>query len=156
MATLKQILVPIDFGTNTAQVLDYGRTLADRCGASMHVLHVVCDPLDDVAARGARHDEAVARLHAMLDRQDRDVRQVVSACTFGTPAPEIARYAAEHGIDLIVMGTHSHGPTFQMLTGSIAEAVLGMAPCAVLAVKGDTTAAKASATDSRAALTSSP
>jgi universal stress protein A len=135
MATVKTILAPIDLDRHTTRVLDFARTLADALGASLHLLHVVSYPLADPEARAAHYTEAAARVNALLEPADRDTRQVITACTFGTPAPEIARYAAEHSVDLIVMGTHSHGPTFQMLTGSIAETVMGIVPCAVLTVK---------------------
>jgi universal stress protein A len=136
MATVKTILAPIDLDRHTARVLDFARTLADALGASLHLLHVISYPLADPEARAAHYAAATAGLAALLDPADWNTRGVVTACAFGTPAPEIARYAAEHDVDLIVMGTHSHGPTFQMLTGSIAETVMGMVPCAVLTVKG--------------------
>jgi nucleotide-binding universal stress UspA family protein len=60
-------------------------------------------------------------------------------------------YATQHGTDLIVMGTHWHGPTFRMTTGSIAESVLGLAPCAVLAVKSVAPPARELAVDPVAA-----
>ena len=71
-----------------------------------------------------------------MDRADREVRQATTSCEVGTPANAIVAYADENAIDVFVMGTHWHGPTALMVTGSIAEAVLGLAPCAVLAVKG--------------------
>ena len=135
MITVKKILVPIDFSATSPRVLDFGRMLADACGASLHLLHVVGYPVakPETEAR-VRHD-ACDRLEALLDGTDRDRRHATTSCQVGTPAREIVRYVADNAIDLIVMGTHSHGPTFQMATGSIAEMVIGMAPCAVLAVK---------------------
>ena len=154
MTTLTRILVPIDFNPRSVRALDYGRTLADACGASLHLLHVINDPLADSRARAAHQAEAIARLDALLEERDRQVRHVTTHCEFGTPAEAIARVAAAEGIDLVVMGSHSHGPTFQMACGSVAEAVLGTAPCAVLAVKDP--AAVTSAIDPPAALESSP
>lgn len=154
MTTLTRILVPIDFNPRSVQALDFGRTLADACGASLHLLHVINDPLADSQARAAHQTEAVARLDALIDERDRQDRQVTARCEFGMPAEAIARVAAAEGIDLIVMGSHSHGPTFQMACGSVAEAVLGTAPCAVLAVKD--TAVTTAAIDPPAALASTP
>ena len=135
MIAIKRILVPIDFSGTSAHALDFGRTLADACGASLHVMHVIGYPLTNSRAFDqARHD-ALGRLDALLDRADRDERHATTSCEVGTPANAIVAYAGAHAIDLIVMGTHRHGPTFQMATGSIAEAVLGGASCAVLAVK---------------------
>ncbi len=99
-------------------------------------LHVIGYSLAKPESEGQERHDACNRLEALLDPTDRDHRHATTSCQVGTPAREIARYAADNAIDLIVMGTHSHDPTFQMITGSIAEVVMGMAPCAVLAVKG--------------------
>lgn len=135
MQPIKRILVPADFSGLSARALDYARLLADACGASLHVIHVLGDPLAEPDVLSREQQEACARLEATLDERDRTARGATTACVTGTPAAEIVRYAAEHGIDVIVMGTHAHGPSFRMAAGSIADAVLGGAPCAVLAVK---------------------
>ena len=139
MTAIKRILVPIDFSHTSARVLEFGRTLADACGASLHLLHVIGYPLTNSRALDQERHQALGRLEALVDRADREARHATTSCEVGTPATAIVAYAREHAIDLIVMGTHWHGPTFQMATGSIAEAVLGLAPCAVLAVKGSQT-----------------
>lgn len=132
---LQKILVAIDFGAAATEALDFARTIADGSGASLDVLHVIGDPLAGASTREQARRAACARLEGLLRADDRLRRQAVVTCEFGTPGREIARYAGEHGIDLIVMGTHRHGPAHRMATGSIAETVIGNAPCAVLAVK---------------------
>lgn len=136
MIVLKHILVPIDFSDTSKHVLEFGRMLADTCGASLHLLHVISPALSLASSLDEEHRDADRRLIALLDETDRSSRRATTFCEIGTPVHEIVRYATDHDIDLIVMGTHWHGPTFQMATGSIAEGVLGAAPCAVLAVKG--------------------
>jgi nucleotide-binding universal stress UspA family protein len=136
MLAIKNILVPIDFSETSKGVLEWGRTLADACGASLHLLHVIGDPLATTPAIDQERRDACRRLEALLDSSDRDKRHATASCEVGTPSREIVEYATRHGTDLIVMATHWHGPTFRMATGSIAEGVLGLAPCAVLAVKG--------------------
>ncbi len=53
----------------------------------------------------------------------------------GSPHREIVRYATEHQVDLIVLGTHGRGPLGHMLLGSVAERVVRTAPCPVLTVR---------------------
>ena len=53
----------------------------------------------------------------------------------GAPAAEIVRYANDHAIDLIVMGTHGRGMVAHALMGSVAEKVVRHAPCPVLTVR---------------------
>jgi universal stress protein A len=135
MVTIKKILVPLDFSDASQQVLAFGRMLADACDASIHLLHIISPVLLPASIMDEKRRDAVRRLNALLNASERQ-RHATVFCDVGTPAHEIVRYAADHAIDLIVMGTHWHGPTFHMATGSIAESVLGMAPCAVLALKG--------------------
>jgi hypothetical protein len=52
----------------------------------------------------------------------------------GDAANEIARYAREHGVDLIVIGTHGRTGMSRALLGSVAERVIRTAPCPVLVV----------------------
>ena len=51
------------------------------------------------------------------------------------PAVAIADYARQHGIDLIVMGTHGRGAVAHVLLGNVAERVVRTAPCPVLTVR---------------------
>lgn len=134
---VKNILVALDFSSTSKEALDFARTLADACGASLHLLHVVGCRLAASNAIEQERRDACAKLDALLDREDRVRRRATVSCQVGTPAHEIAGYAADHAIDLIVVGTHSHDPTLSMAIGSIADAVIGLAPCAVLVVKGD-------------------
>src|SRR5213079_2794564 len=53
----------------------------------------------------------------------------------GDPAAEIARYAADAGIDVIVIGTHGRTGVDRLVMGSVAEKVMREAPCSVLVVK---------------------
>ena len=147
MLVIKRILVPIDFSETSKVVLELGRTLADACGASLHLLHVIGDPLATAFTIDQERRDACRRLEALLDSTDRDTRHATTSCEIGTPPHEIVEYATRHGTDLIVMGTHWHGPTFRMKAGSIAEGVLGLAPCAVLAVKSGRPAAHESLVD---------
>jgi nucleotide-binding universal stress UspA family protein len=53
----------------------------------------------------------------------------------GDPASEIIRYAADAGIDVIVIGTHGRTGADRLAMGSVAEKVMREAPCSVLVVK---------------------
>src|SRR5450759_5033795 len=147
MITVNKILVPIDFSETSKRVLDFGRMLADACGASLHLLHVIGFSLTKPEGEAQERHDACNRLEALLGRTDLKGRRATTSCLVGTPAVDIVRYAADNAIDLIVMGAHSHGPTFQMVTGSIAEDVVRLAPCAVLAVKNVETARQETALD---------
>jgi nucleotide-binding universal stress UspA family protein len=144
MINLQTILVPSDFSECSDQAVRYGLELARRFDAQVHLLHVVQDPVTQPwAAEGFSvplfevveqwQKKAIERLTASVPEADR--ARVTVACVVSTPYSEILDYAAEHDIDLIVMGTHGRGGVTHMLLGSIAERVVRRAPCPVLTVR---------------------
>jgi nucleotide-binding universal stress UspA family protein len=52
----------------------------------------------------------------------------------GNTAAEIVRHAAEHDVDLVVMGTHGRSGFDRLTLGSVAEKVLRKAACPVLTI----------------------
>ena len=130
MITLKTILVPSDFSECSDAALRYGLELARRFDARLHLLHVVQDPLTQPwAAEGFSaplfdmvekwQKDAQARLAASVPLAD--IGRVTVTATVAWPYAEILRYANEHGVDLIVMGTHGRSGVSHVLLGSIAE-----------------------------------
>jgi nucleotide-binding universal stress UspA family protein len=53
----------------------------------------------------------------------------------GVAANAIVQYAADHSMDLIVMGTHGRSGFAHLLLGSVAEQVVRTAHCPVLTVR---------------------
>ncbi len=53
----------------------------------------------------------------------------------GHPAEEIARYAEEHGFDLIMMGSHGHSLVKNLVMGSVATKVLAQCKVPLLLVR---------------------
>ena len=53
----------------------------------------------------------------------------------GDAPSEIVRFAADAGMDVIVLGTHGRTGVERPLMGSVAEKVMREAPCSVLVVK---------------------
>jgi len=145
MIALKKILVPTDFSDPSQSAVKYARAFAEQFGAAVHVLHVIEDPyLFAPTSEGFavppnfREDlEASARerLKRVLPAGDQGTIRAELVLKHGSPFVEIVRYARDHGIDLIVMGTHGRGPIAHMLLGSVAEKVVRKAPCPVLTVR---------------------
>ena len=53
----------------------------------------------------------------------------------GHPAEEIARYADQHGFDLVMMGSHGHGLLTNLVMGSVATKVLAQCKVPLLLVR---------------------
>ncbi len=144
MITLKTILVPTDFSEHSAKALLYGSELAKKFGAELHVLHAVEQtPLmygegAYVAPETEAEIEAAAskQLEGLLADSSDDLK-VVRKVQHGHPFVETIRYAKEHDIGLIVLGTHGRGAVAHMLLGSVAEKVVRKAPCPVLTVRDE-------------------
>jgi nucleotide-binding universal stress UspA family protein len=148
MIALKNILVATDFGAASDAALRYGRELARRFDATLHVLHVTENvSVSSIGADGfvamapqqlqdEIEDTARVRLMEALTDSDRSglvTRPVV--ITASSPAPVIVDYAERHKIDVIVIGTHGRGALAHFLMGSVAERVVRVAPCPVLTVR---------------------
>jgi nucleotide-binding universal stress UspA family protein len=144
MITLKTILVPTDFSECSDAAVKYGSALANAFGATLHLLNVVRDPYtmpygaDGFVAPeqdllGEWRAEAKRRLEAGLPAGFES--RTVTATRVGSACPEIVRYAIDHQIDLIVLGTHGRGAIGHVLLGSVAERVVRTAPCPVLTVR---------------------
>lgn len=145
--TLKNILVPTDFGEAADAALAYGRALAERFDATIHVAHVIDNVYltsfgaETYAAivpdlqRGLE-EAAQKQLDELLVDSDKSGPPTKPALiTSSAPASAIVEYAGKHGIDLIVMGTHGRGALAHLLMGSVAERVVRLAQCPVLTVR---------------------
>jgi len=55
----------------------------------------------------------------------------------GRAATMLVRQAEESQADLIVIGTHGRSGLAHLLLGSVAEEVVGTAPCPVLTIRPD-------------------
>ena len=144
MLDIKRILVPVDFSANSDLALDYARAMAQRFGAALHLVHVCEMPAMIAAPAEAygvsctewnqwRADEAQRQLTVLQQRLP-DVRTTTEVL-FGSPAKCITTAANVEAADLIVMGTHGHGPIMHVLMGNVAERVVRTAPCPVLTVR---------------------
>jgi nucleotide-binding universal stress UspA family protein len=138
----KTILVATDFGETSRLALEYARVLADRFDAGLRILHVVETPapmgtelsLPDLTAANARAlQEAQQRLAEPMNRVTGD--DVFGQVLVGNAASKIVEYAADHDVDLIVMGTHGRRALARLVMGSVAERVVRTAPCPVFTVR---------------------
>ncbi len=144
MITLNRVLAATDFSPCSHEALEYAGELAGRFSAELHLVHVAEDPhallphsgatipVEALAKAKEQTDEALTRAAELLEQAGRHVERSVVR---GNPFLEIIRYAREHDIDLIVIGTHGRTGLQQALMGSVAERVVRKAPCPVLVVR---------------------
>ncbi len=135
MIQLTKILVAMDFSENAEIALRYACEIGDRFEAALHILHVVKEsvPYERYQFQG---DEETRRKIEELPGVLWDQKlQITRNVRTGPPFFEIICEAKDKSIDLIVMGTHGHGPLRHMLIGSVSERVVRRAPCPVLTIR---------------------
>ena len=137
------ILVATDFSPTADRALDYALALGAKLGARIHIVHVIGIPALGVPESGlalARMtlDALVADGQVALDRiADQHRNQAVLGEIVqrtGDARDEVLQVAKEVHADLIVIGTRGRRGVARALLGSVAEAIVRMAPCPVLTV----------------------
>ncbi len=124
-------------------------------GTEIRVLSVVHPfpyiPLDPVAVFvfGAAHYDSLKqereRAARDVDKAAKEIRKrapglkVAVEALEGSPKKMIVEEAERWGADLIILGSHGHGPAERFLLGSVAQAVVFHAPCSVEVVRGPQT-----------------
>ena len=159
------ILVPVDFSTYSADALRYAVGIAERFASSIIVLHVVprettthavyqrlgyrdLPLLGSLSPKNAPEvpsevaEEVVGDLRkrvytalqeflpASIAHYPVELRVLV-----GHPFERILETAVREKVALIVLGTHGRTGLAHAIMGSVAERVVRLAPCPVLAVK---------------------
>jgi len=127
MIHVKKILYPTDFSSYSNQAYFHAVALAENYGASLTILYVIV-PSPEV-------DRAHWKSQLEQIRPANPEIPVHHVMLEGDPAAEIVRYAADAGMELIVMGTHGRSALERLLVGSVTERVMREAPCSVMAVK---------------------
>lgn len=145
MPIFKEILVPVDFSTHSAEAIRVAADMAQCYRASLTLVHVV-DPLSFAVSAYEFHSAEQRRvLMAELEKslaaakrgaEAAGAERVETKLLEGAVAAVIVDLANTADFDLIVMGTHGRTGFKRALTGSVAETVVRTAMCPVLTVKG--------------------
>jgi|SRR5450432_1286988 len=157
------IVVGVDYSEVSRLALREAlRTASDRTGSEVHVIYVETD-IRLIPDRGADGEaepegnlhrlsaatcfaEALQRLHEVVTEEVTAFRdslhdaaetaiRVVSHIRTNTPSHAIAQIAADLEADLVVVGTQGRSGLALVLLGSVAHAVVTLAPCPVLVVR---------------------
>lgn len=140
----RTILVPVDFSEHSQAALDYAVALAAKIDASVHLVHVLGFPGLGVPELGiaisatmieslTKDNQAALDKLVASHRGQANVRDAMLRT--GDARDAIVQTAQEIQADLIVMGTHGRRGLKRALLGSVAEAIVRTAPCAVLTLR---------------------
>jgi nucleotide-binding universal stress UspA family protein len=133
MIRVNKILYPTDFSSYSNQAYFHALGLAEAYRASLTVLYVYAPGSEGPDGSGGDRRYWKSQLEQI--RPANPSIPVSHVLLEGDAAGEIVRYAADAGVDVIVLGTHGRTGVERLLMGSVAEKVMRDAPCSVLVVK---------------------
>ena len=147
MKKIRRILHPTDFSPASRRALEQAIAMARREKAELvivHVLSVVVPVVGDGYMSPAAFEEVQSsmrlsgqkQLDAALGRARKAGARARGLLLEGVAPTQIARAAKSQRADVVVMGTHGRTGLTRLLLGSVAERVVGTAPCPVLTVRG--------------------
>ena len=127
---VERLLVPLDGSQLAEAALPIAAQLADACGATIALLHVI-EQHAPSSIHGKHHlvnradaEAYLAQLARQLAEEGRPVGFHVHEAPVGNVARSIATHAEEQESDLVVLSTHGAGGLREVLWGSIAQRVL--------------------------------
>jgi len=142
---LNRILVGCDFSTHAHAALAYGLSMAQEFESEVHLVHVQEPPVyNDIVtvhidpADATGDADLQKRLQEKLDAMIPD--EVRLWCTVhcrilpGHPYRVLRDYAADHAMDLVVLGVRGHSMMETLFLGSTTDRLIRDAPCPVLSV----------------------
>lgn len=142
---MKKILVPTDFSECAENAVEVAASLARKMDARLYILHVMDIPVYDRNDSFSTYTDTAEGIFWMKLVRKRfkelfakpflkDVN-AVEVLQFDGVYDTITTQAEEHGIDLIVIGSHGDTGAHEVFIGSNTEKVVRLAECPVLTVK---------------------
>lgn len=144
-ATIRRLLVPIDFSSFSHEALLYAHELATLYDAALDLVYVLDSSTHPelYAVALVEHGRLLARLEAdartRLEQLCKPLEAPPGGVDFhvrvGYTPKEIIDFAAERDVDLMVMASHGRTGLERFLLGSITEHVLRGATCPIFVIK---------------------
>jgi nucleotide-binding universal stress UspA family protein len=137
----KKILIATDGSKRTQNAVDMGLKIAREQNSKVYTVYVV----DTVTFTSIPMDVTWENMYQLLKEEGEEAVKTIKDNSAGmdvethvlegNPAVEITKFAADNGVDLIVMGTLGKSGIDRILLGSTAEKVIRIAGCPVLVIK---------------------
>ena len=135
----ERILVAVDGSPFANAAVDQAISLGGICNSEIFAVGVVDLFPEQMAVAPALVEKMSAEVRQHLDDAKEKVEKADISCETivhmgGQPHKFIVQEAKDKGIDLILMGTHGRSGLKRVLLGSVAQNVIGHAPCPVMVV----------------------
>jgi nucleotide-binding universal stress UspA family protein len=135
----ERILVAVDGSDFSEAAVDQAISLGAICNSEIFVISVVDLYPEQMEVAPALVEKMSQEVRQHLDKAKKKVDKANIPCETivhmgGKPHEFIVQEAKDKRIDLICMGTHGRSGIKRVLMGSVAQNVIGQAPCPVLVV----------------------
>ena len=135
----EKILVAVDGSVFSDAAVDQAISLGGICNSQIFLISVVDLYPEQMEVAPALVDKMSTEVRQHIDKAKQKIDEANIPCETivhlgGKPHEFIVQEAKERAIDLIVMGTHGRTGVKRILMGSVAQNVIGHAPCPVLVV----------------------
>ena len=141
---MQRILVPTDFSTNAMKAETYASEIAQKCGATVYLLHVIEPAIDTVIDSLTQSNLFMDKIVNERLNQLSISQKIISENYPGIKIEtELARgpiinsifdFIEDNKVDLIVMGTTGATGLYEIIMGSIAAGTISKSKIPVLTV----------------------
>ena len=142
-----QFLIPVDFSDTSANTIRFAFDMNKHFMAKLHVMHVFDLPF----SASPETDTVVYEYDSIRDGFEERTWKFINdhkgeyhydmevRVTSGGHFQEVAAYAEEQNIDLIILGNKQKSGLGRFFYGTVTQSLLRKSPCPALAVPGDFT-----------------
>ena len=138
---LKKIVVGLDGSKGSFKALEEGVLLASLAGAELHTISVeevprfpgtIGEVVEEKEAADTRFGLAISHAQKMAEESGVNLKAHVLV---GHEVKTIVEFVKEREYDLLVIGFMGHSALYDRVMGGTCQALVRLAPCAVLVVK---------------------
>ncbi len=135
----ERLLVAVDGSAFSDAAVDQAISLGVICNSQIFVISVVDLYPEQMEVAPTLVEKMSQEVRQHLERAKKKIKKADISCETivrmgGQPHKFIVQEAKERKVDLILMGTHGRSGIMRMLMGSVAQNVIGHAPCPVMVV----------------------
>lgn len=138
----QDLLLATDGTDGARQATEHAIELADRLGATLHIVSVSEDGPHSTEKKDEMRSDPEGEAVEALEEAERTAAQrgleVTTTVRHGVPQEEIVDVAEVNAIDMIVVGTEGRTGLDHLVVGSVAEEVVRNAPVPVVTVRDRT------------------
>ncbi len=144
---INNILVPTDFSKPALNALHYALGLSKKANAALHIIHINHVALVDASMPAETYQLFVNEIEESAKENFVKLENEVLKASgvnyqthtrYGFVGDEVCRFAEEHNMDLVVMGTTGASGLAEILIGSNAATVVSKSQVPVLVVPPNT------------------